>query len=65
MLSLAGAYALEIGEPGEFVVMTKGQGDARAQPHHFRCRHKNPVEAKRWVNACLLNGAKPVRIKKN
>lgn len=65
-VALSTAYAFELSEPGEWALMVKSsRSDVRAQPHHFRCRHKNPAEAKRWVNACLLNGAKLVRIKKN
>eukprot|EP01127_Copromyxa_protea_P020912 TRINITY_DN7051_c0_g1_i1.p1 TRINITY_DN7051_c0_g1~~TRINITY_DN7051_c0_g1_i1.p1 ORF type:complete len:3909 (+),score=551.86 TRINITY_DN7051_c0_g1_i1:1737-11729(+) len=64
-IELAQSYAFELGGPGEWVVMIKTRNDTRGVPHHFRCRHKNPVEARKWINACLLNGAKPLSIKKD
>eukprot|EP01126_Amoeba_proteus_P060500 TRINITY_DN8005_c0_g1_i2.p1 TRINITY_DN8005_c0_g1~~TRINITY_DN8005_c0_g1_i2.p1 ORF type:complete len:131 (-),score=30.67 TRINITY_DN8005_c0_g1_i2:184-576(-) len=65
VLELTEGYALVLppGVTGEWCFMYKREGTVRI--YHFRCRHKDPYAAQRWVGACLLNGARPLRINKN
>jgi len=47
---------------GEWILILTSENTQMIEIFQFRCRHRNPTEAQKWVGTCLLNGARLVSL---